>query len=739
MHPPPATENRPHRAPLVEIVPIGRRINDIVIASTGLAIERVPRATRLSLLGLVLLGAVGIRAAYLEQHLADPDFRAPVVDPQFNDYWARALATGDWTPPPGAPDPEIRTAPYGRPPAYPHLLALAYRCFDGSYIAPRLIQIAIGLLNILLLYWLGTATFGFLPGLFAAALGSMYWALVYYEGELNAPSIEVCLSLLFLAALQRWGKSPSFLWPAAAGILLGFHALVRPNVLLLAGAAVLWFLIQGRKLRFSLTPICATCLVFTLTCAAIVAPVLLRNYRVSREFVLISSYGGVNAYIGNSARAEGYSARIPDLRQLAGMDTWDCFTYPQLVRGLGRNLGKPELSYAGASRYFYGRALDFWRNEPLAALRLTLKKALLFWGPAEVADGKEIALDRANSPILRHLPGFTLILSLALIGAGLLLTRSRQPNGHGYSGLLILLFVAGYFMSVLPFFISGRYRIPVAVALLLPAGYALAYWASSFRQRAWRYVVALPIAFAAAYGLCATPIVPYTPNSARWHMLRGVAYAQSGNATHAITELREATQLNPELTDAHLRLGAVLAAEGDFDGALSSYQKALWNDPGNPRAHNNLGFELARRGAYLEAERHYREALRINPAYTLAYNNLGIVFLNQDRLREALDWLERGIETVPDNADLLSNAGLALARLGRLSDAAEYYKRALAATPNHAPTLFNLAILLEHAGKTAEARRFYEQTLKHEPGHTHARDALSRITPAAPETTPATQ
>lgn len=701
--------------------------------SPDLSIERPPRATRFYLLGLVLLLALFLRLAYFEEHLTAPDFRAPVMDPQFNDYWARALATGNWTPPPGAPDPEIRTTPYGRPPAYPHFLAVVYKVFGRSYTAPRLVQMALGLLSILLLYWLGAVSFGFGAGFITALLGAAYWALIYYEGELNAPALEVVFALLFLIALQRWGKTRSLLSAGAAGAILGVYALVRPNVLLLAGSAVLWFALRGRMSRSGVAPVLRASFVFILACLATISPALVRNYRVSGEFVLISYYGGVNTYIGNNAESEGHGARIPGLQALTGMDAWDCFTYPQLVRGLGRHLGQPDLSYAGASRFFYSRALEFWKDDPVGALRLTLKKALLFWGPAEVADGKEIALDRANSPVLRLLSGFPLVLSLALVGALFLLVRSRAPGQEDRTGLLILLFVGGYFLSVLPFFISGRYRIPIAVALLLPAGYALASLASSLRHRSWQKAAALLIAIGVSYWLCATPIVAYTPDAARWHLLRGIAYAQSGNTTEAIPEFREAIRINPDLADAHLRLGVLLAAGGDYDGALSCYRRALWSEPGNSRAHNNLGFELARRRAYLEAEWHYREALRINPGYALAFTNLGIAFLAQDRVDEALDWFERGVQVEPRNADLLSNAGLALARLGRLQDAAEYYKRALIAVPDHVPTLFNLGILMELAGKTAEATQFYEQALQRAPSHTLAREALQRLDPVKAE------
>ncbi|MBP8128304.1 MAG: hypothetical protein KA184_01900, partial [Candidatus Hydrogenedentes bacterium] len=63
----------------------------------------------------IFLMALALRAGYLVELRQSPDFDSPVLDPQLNDYWARAMVSGDWTPPAHAPDPELRAAPFGRP------------------------------------------------------------------------------------------------------------------------------------------------------------------------------------------------------------------------------------------------------------------------------------------------------------------------------------------------------------------------------------------------------------------------------------------------------------------------------------------------------------------------------------------------------------------------------------------------------------------------------------------------
>ena len=92
----------------------------------------------------------------------------------------------------------------------------------------------------------------------------------------------------------------------------------------------------------------------TISCILTITPALVRNVVVANEFVLISYYGGINAYIGNNEEAEGTSPTIPDLYEISGIDRWNCFNYPAVVKGLGKHLGKQNFGYADASSYFYG-------------------------------------------------------------------------------------------------------------------------------------------------------------------------------------------------------------------------------------------------------------------------------------------------------------------------------------------------------------------------------------------------
>ena len=160
-------------------------------------------AIAIALIAIAVFSA-GLRLVYFYERVHAPDFAAPILDPQLNDYWARALVTGGWPPPPGAADPEIRTTPYGRPPGYPFTLALIYALFGLHYAAPVLIQMLLGVGNALLAFVIARRVWGNLAGLVAAALMGTYWANIYFEGELTCPVWTTTLTLAVLLLLLQW-------------------------------------------------------------------------------------------------------------------------------------------------------------------------------------------------------------------------------------------------------------------------------------------------------------------------------------------------------------------------------------------------------------------------------------------------------------------------------------------------------------------------------------------------------
>ena len=223
------------------------------------------------LIAILVVGAL-LRGLYLAEIVDSPGFTAPQVDADYHDYWARALVTGDFTPPPLHPDPLIRTTPYFRPPGYPYFLAFVYALTDGSYLFARGFQMALGLLSALFAFSFGRRWFGSRMGLIFAGLMSTYWGFIYFEGELLEPALFSSLILLFLWDLSLWVNGISFSRSLSTGLLLGLCALVRPNVLLFAPVVLLWAFWVSKTRRGLLRPAIGLVLATALT----IAPVTIR-------------------------------------------------------------------------------------------------------------------------------------------------------------------------------------------------------------------------------------------------------------------------------------------------------------------------------------------------------------------------------------------------------------------------------------------------------------------------------
>ncbi|MBN1673557.1 MAG: glycosyltransferase family 39 protein [Kiritimatiellae bacterium] len=581
---------------------------------------------------LVLLGILGagllLRLAYLSELRRAPDFPAPQVDADFHNYWARGIAFGDWNRPGGGPAPGIPTAPYFRPPGYPYFLALVYRLFGPGYLAPRLVQFGLGLLNVLLAFLLARRWYG--PGiaLIWAALMATYWIFIYFEGEFHAPVLTVCLLLSLTAVLAGWTTGPS--WPRglAAGLLAGLSALVRPNLLLLFPLGAAWglWVMRGRHARRA---VLAALLAFGAGGLAAIAPATIRNLRAAGEWVLISSNGGINLYIGNNASADGFCATAID--GLGPFKT--CYDYPAIIAALEQQQGR-RLTYGEVSGHFTRQALHFIRTQPGRAFGLTLRKALLFWSPWEHTHNKVVHCERHASRVLRAIPGnFALVLALAAAGAVAWVRERRRDapretadsaarRRHGQVTALIALLIGLYVLSVVPFFVAARYRVAILPFLLLFAAFALHHLYRTVRARAVRRALLWLAGIGAAFAVFSFDPFGYTPDVARWHYARGVAYNIRQEPARAVAEFEHAVRANPGFIQAHVDLGVALGMSGRIAASMPHFSAALRLDPNDVLAHLNLAIALEKAGRPAESAAHYAEVLRLRPGHPAAAEGL---------------------------------------------------------------------------------------------------------------------
>src|SRR5262249_45736909 len=129
------------------------------------------------------------------------------------------------------------------------------------------------------------------------------------------------------------------------------------------------------------------------------------------------------------------------------------------------------------SRYWLGQSLHFIWREPGAWLRLTGRKTLMMIGVDEIVDSEDVVTDGDASFVLRWSSAvchFGVLIPLAVVGVWV--TWPQRSRLWWLYGLAI-----GYFVSIVLFYVVGRYRYPMAPLLILLASAGLVG-----APRAWR-------------------------------------------------------------------------------------------------------------------------------------------------------------------------------------------------------------------------------------------------------------
>ena len=166
--------------------------------------------------------------------------------------------------------------------------------------------------------------------------------------------------------------------------------------------------------------------------------------------------------------------------------------------------------------------------------------------------------------------------------------------------------------------------------------------------------------------------VKHEPDYAGAHNNLGATYYKQGRFADAIKEYQMAIKLNPDYTVAHYNLGLAYEKQGRLDDAVREYQEAaIKGDPNHPEVHYSLGAAYYKQGRFDEAVQEYQTAITLNPDHAQAHNNLGATYQVQGRLDDAIKEYQTAIELKPDYAQARYNLEEAYKKKGRLKDSAE--------------------------------------------------------------------
>lgn len=142
--------------------------------------------------------------------------------------------------------------------------------------------------------------------------------------------------------------------------------------------------------------------------------------------------------------------------------------------------------------------------------------------------------------------------------------------------------------------------------------------------------------------------VEKSPQKVRPHIGLSNALNKQGRTEEAIEHYLKALRIKPDYVEAYIDLGAALEKTGRTDEAIAHYLKALHMKPDNVDAHIKLGNTLKNQGRFKEAIVHYSEAVRIKPDHEKAHNNLGVALIHTGNIEEAIAHFQEALRIKPD-------------------------------------------------------------------------------------------
>ena len=658
------------------------------------------------LVGLLGLIAFGLRCLYVYQSEASPFFDFPQVDAKTYTQAATQMAVdGHWR---GDP------TPFWQPPLYPYFLGLVFALFGPDYYIARLVQAVLGSVNCVLIYFLGRRIFSSAVGFAAAGLAAIYGPLLFFDAEFLPPVLAVFLDLLLLLSLL-WATSGGYLRRLVPGLLFGLAALCVANILLFLPFVLGWLLWRDANLPWKQRLLRTFPLL--LGALLVVAPVSLRNYLVGSDWVLISSNAGINFFIGNNA---DYHKTVsiqpgPEWRKLVAR--------PKSEAGLDRASQK--------SRFFFFRAWEFIRTHPLDYGRLLIDKIYLFWHGHEVGRNQDLYYARNFSSLLSMLLWksfiafpFGVLAPLALLGIGLLWREGlqRKPDSA-----LLLLFLLSYALSVVLFFVTARYRLPVVPVLLLFAVHGVKRCYCLAQERQMRPLIGASIA-----GVILLAVsnfrVGAMEEDAEIHYRLGMVFQQQGLPANAIAAYRQALALDSTLQEPRFNLGSLYARQGRYQKAIAEYQQFIEHFPEHPEARYSLGNVFLKIQNYGNALAQYEQLLAEEDAEVDKVDIQGLVaytYVQLGQLEQATRAYEDLLQSRPDSLNARYQLGRVYEARQMPAAAGRKYVQILERDSTHAEARYRLALFALRRNEPATGKAHLQSLITHNPTHIQGRWLLA--------------
>ncbi len=575
-------------------------------------------------LPIIVLAGFILRFIYVIETQGSPFFQNLFSDSGIYYDLALKISGGNW----------IGSQVFFMSPGYPYFLAIIFTILGKSILAVRLIQVLLNSINIVLIYLTARNLHSEKAGYASAIIAAVFSPFIFYSGAILLEIVQTFILSFFLLIITKRNLSEhnrNWFW---AGILLGIAAIFRANVLLLFPVMFIWFLIRALKTENKRKIIYRGLMYFSAGCLIPVFLVTVRNYIVGDDFVIISSNGGINYYLGNNEKSLGIYKTPEDFdffNDLSGRK------YAEQISG-------ESFSPSEASAFWFHKSLNYITEHPVDWLKLTGKKILFFFddneNPQSAIMDPSFFAENYSFILSLPLPGFFFVFMISVFGFILTFNRRREY-------ILVYLFIITYIIATILFFITGRFRVAASPVFITFAGIGIIEVYSLIKSNLYKRLI-VP---AAAAGLIAAAVITIIP---RYNFSNYDAYIDLGNSffekhnyDEALLNFKKAVSLKAD-ANSFVLVGNTYAAKNEFKQALDSYYQAINNNPDYYLAWFNMGIAYTQIRNLDQAGQAFAKTIKLKPEFADAYRNLAIIDYIKEDYKSSLYNFEKFLSLTED-------------------------------------------------------------------------------------------
>ncbi len=652
---------------------------------------------------VVALLTLVVQAAQYHWLATDPSVTGPIIDGR--EYHAEALRIAQS----GAAPP----LPHWQSPLFAWALSLAYRLVDAKPVVGLLAQAVFVLAITQTLVAVARTV---LPPRAVIAVGvaaAFYGPLLFFSSQLIAAPLDAATALLALLIAVRSSPTSAPWVHLAQGLALGVAVAARgtvaPFVLFLA-----WRVFQARA-TLSTRGVASRLGALVVGIVGGLLPVGVSTWQRYGTFRLSTANAGINLFVGNNSDVAATTAIRPGWR-------WDDLSFEPARHGVFEPFAQ--------SAFFTDRAVSWALHHPYAFTRALAMKLVDTFNGAEIARNLDPYGTLGRTPLTAALLWqhglrfpFGLVLPLAAVGALSALRAPPEPDERRAAWQTVVAFVALNALGIALFFPSGRYRLAIALALLVPAVEGVRVIAAWWRERSLdRRVAVAGVALLVAVNLVPAVTGPDLHDEAALQL--GWAHLSAGRVNEAVTVLTAESLRRPDQADVWRTLGEARDRAGDQAGAITALEQAVAIAPRSAHARHHLGAILFTSGRAAEARPHLESATRLWPAHPLAWADLAGACLDVGDPQAARRAADVSVARSPNHGYGWYYRGLARQRTGDPSGAIADLTRAAALLPTTPDVRLALVEAIDATGRRADALAALREGLRVSPRNRRMRALL---------------